>query len=182
MAENRIRKYRRLLPARLHGGKPSRHLHRLTPPEVQRAMGFRTKKTHPEVAPSQFEINTATPKSSTPPTRFALHAICRQVQQTWASPIPSCPSLSSAVNGSGMTPMFQSAETAKILFWDPRERKNRKTAGPLLTAFSRTANDICLLISQRPNAYRRLDPHSKRPTASRLLRWIAAPADPERSL
>jgi glutamine synthetase len=40
-----------------------------TTAEVQRAMGFENEKDHPEVAPSQFEINYGYGESSPPPTR-----------------------------------------------------------------------------------------------------------------
>ena len=40
-----------------------------TTAEVQRAMGFQNEKDHPEVAPSQFEINYATAKWLPRPTR-----------------------------------------------------------------------------------------------------------------
>ena len=40
-----------------------------TSAEVQRAMGFANEKDHPEVAPSQFEMNYSYTEASSPPTR-----------------------------------------------------------------------------------------------------------------
>ena len=40
-----------------------------TAAEVQRAMGFENEKDHPEVAPSQFEMNYGYTEACRPPTR-----------------------------------------------------------------------------------------------------------------
>ena len=67
-----------------------------TTAEVQRAMGFQNEKDHPEVAPSQFEINygygevVARRRSDS-----ALQAdLPRRSRPTWDSPLPFCPSRS----------------------------------------------------------------------------------------
>jgi len=51
-----------------------------TTAEVQRAMGFQNEKDHPEVAPSQFEINYGSAKWSQLADQIQLYKlICRQV-------------------------------------------------------------------------------------------------------
>ena len=52
--------------------------------EVQRAMGFQNEKDHPEVAPSQFEINYSYAEVVAAADQIQLYKlICRQVATTW---------------------------------------------------------------------------------------------------
>jgi glutamine synthetase len=44
--------------------------------EVQRAMGFGNEKDHPEVAPSQFEMNFSYTEASSRPTRSSCTSCC----------------------------------------------------------------------------------------------------------
>ena len=51
-----------------------------TAAEVQRAMGFANEKDHPEVAPSQFEMNYSYTEASVAADQVLLYKlICRQV-------------------------------------------------------------------------------------------------------
>ena len=56
-----------------------------TTAEVQRAMGFQNEKDHPEVAPSQFEINYSYGEVVAAADQIQLYKlICRQVATAWA--------------------------------------------------------------------------------------------------
>ena len=68
-----------------------------TAAEVQRAMGFQNEKDHPEVAPSQFEINYGYGEAVAAADQIQLYKLlCRQVANNRATPRASCPSRSSA--------------------------------------------------------------------------------------
>lgn len=55
-----------------------------TSAEVQRAMGFENEKDHPEVAPSQFEMNYSYTEASIAADQILLYKlICRQVAIVW---------------------------------------------------------------------------------------------------
>jgi glutamine synthetase len=56
-----------------------------TTAEVQRAMGFQNEKDHPEVAPSQFEINYGYGEVVAAADQIQLYKlICRRWRPTWA--------------------------------------------------------------------------------------------------
>jgi glutamine synthetase len=56
-----------------------------TTAEVQRAMGFQNEKDHPEVAPSQFEINYSYGDAVSAADQIQLYKlICRQWRRRWA--------------------------------------------------------------------------------------------------
>ena len=62
-----------------------------TAAEVQRAMGFENEKDHPEVAPSQFEINYSYADVVTAADQIQLYKlICRQIATTMGLTAASC--------------------------------------------------------------------------------------------
>ena len=65
-----------------------------TTAEVQRAMGFQNEKDHPEVAPSQFEINYSYGEVVAAADQIQLYKlICRQVATKMGlDRVASCPS------------------------------------------------------------------------------------------
>jgi glutamine synthetase len=71
--------------------------------EVQRAMGFENEKDHPEVAPSQFEINYSYSDVVTAADQIQLYKlVCRQVATTMGFTASFLPKPVVGVNGSGM--------------------------------------------------------------------------------
>ena len=71
--------------------------------EVQRALGFANEKDHPEVAPSQFEMNYAYTEACVAADQVQLYKlICRQVAQTMDMTACFLPKPVTGVNGSGM--------------------------------------------------------------------------------
>jgi glutamine synthetase len=134
--------------------------------EVQRAMGFQNEKDHPEVAPSQFEINYGYGEVVAAADQIQLYKlICRQVATRMGLTACFLPKPVVGVNGNGMhTNISVSDRNGKNLFWDPKgEEKLSKMAWSLVDRVLTHANDICLLLNASVNAYRRLDPHFEAP-------------------
>ena len=74
-----------------------------TAAEVQRAMGFENEKDHPEVAPSQFEINYGYGEVVAAADQIQLYKlICRQVATKMGMTASFLPKPVVGVNGSGM--------------------------------------------------------------------------------
>ncbi len=74
-----------------------------TTAEVQRAMGFENEKDHPEVAPSQFEINYTYGDVVAAADQIQLYKlICRQVATQMGMTASFLPKPVTGVNGSGM--------------------------------------------------------------------------------
>jgi glutamine synthetase len=137
-----------------------------TAAEVQRAMGFQNEKDHPEVAPSQFEINYGYGEVVAAADQIQLYKlICRQVANKMGLTASFLPKPVVGVNGNGMhTNVSISDKTGKNIFWDPKgEEKLSKFAWGFVDRILTHANDICLLLNPSVNAYRRLDPHFEAP-------------------
>ena len=135
-----------------------------TTAEVQRAMGFQNEKDHPEVAPSQFEINYGYGEVVAAADQIQLYKlICRQVATNMGLTASLLPKPVVGVNGSGMHTNV-SISNGKNLFWDPKgEEKLSKTGWAFVDRILTHGNDICLLLNASVNAYRRLDPHFEAP-------------------
>src|ERR1700719_178583 len=133
--------------------------------EVQRAMGFENEKDHPEVAPSQFEINYSYSDVVTAADQIQLYKlICREVATKMGLTASFLPKPVVGVNGSGMHTNVSISEKGKNLFWDPKgEEKLSKTGWVFIDRILTHGNDICLLLNASVNAYRRLDPHFEAP-------------------
>jgi len=135
-----------------------------TTAEVQRAMGFQNEKDHPEVAPSQFEINYSYADVLTAADQIQLYKlICRQVATKMGCTASFLPKPVVGVNGSGMHTNV-SISNGKNLFWDAKgEEKLSKVGWEFVDRILTHGNDICLLLNPSVNAYRRLDPHFEAP-------------------
>jgi len=136
-----------------------------TTAEVQRAMGFQNEKDHPEVAPSQFEINYSYAEVVAAADHIQLYKfICRQVATKMGLTASFLPKPVVGVNGSGMHTNVSISKNGKNLFWDPKgEEKLSKFAWQFVDRILTHGNDICLLLNPSVNAYRRLDPHFEAP-------------------
>jgi len=133
--------------------------------EVQRAMGFENEKDHPEVAPSQFEINYSYADVVTAADQIQLYKfLCRQVARSMGLTASFLPKPVVGVNGSGMHTNVSVSRGKKNLFWDPEgEEKISKFAWKFVDKVISHGNDICLVLNPSVNAYRRLDPHFEAP-------------------
>ena len=136
-----------------------------TTAEVQRAMGFQNEKDHPEVAPSQFEINYNYAEVVAAADHIQLYKlICRQVATNMGFTASFLPKPVVGVNGSGMHTNVSINKAGKNLFWDPKgEEKLSKFGWAFLDRILTHGNDLCLLLNASVNAYRRLDPHFEAP-------------------
>ena len=136
-----------------------------TAAEVQRAMGFQNEKDHPEVAPSQFEINYSYAEVVAAADQIQLYKlICRQVATKMGLTASFLPKPVVGVNGSGMHTNVSITKGGKNIFWDPKgEEKMSKFAWQFVDRILTHGNDICLLLNASVNAYRRLDPHFEAP-------------------
>jgi glutamine synthetase len=145
-----------------------------TTAEVQRAMGFQNEKDHPEVAPSQFEINYGYGEVVAAADQIQLYKlICREVATKMGFTASFLPKPVVGVNGSGMHTNVSVSKDGKNLFWDPKgEEKLSKFGWSFIDRNLTHANDICLLLNPSVNAYRRLDPHFEAPN-----QIMASPVD-----
>src|SRR5437660_7616031 len=136
-----------------------------TTAEVQRAMGFQNEKDHPEVAPSQFEINYGYGEVVQAADQIQLYKlICRQVATNMGFTACFLPKPVVGVNGNGMHTNVSVSKDDKNVFWDPKgEEKLSKFGWEFVDRILTHGNDICLLINSSVNAYRRLDPHFEAP-------------------
>ncbi|MFZ0739883.1 MAG: glutamine synthetase family protein [Candidatus Acidiferrales bacterium] len=136
-----------------------------TTAEVQRAMGFQNEKDHPEVAPSQFEINYGYGDVVAAADRIQLYKlVCRQVATKMGFTASFLPKPVVGVNGNGMHTNVSVSKKDKNLFWDPKgEEQLSKLGWAFLDRILTHGNDICLLLNASVNAYRRLDPHFEAP-------------------
>jgi len=133
--------------------------------EVQRAMGFENEKDHPEVAPSQFEINYGYGEAVMAADQIVLYKlICRQVATQMGMTASFLPKPVVGVNGSGMHTNVSITKAGKNIFWDPKgDEKISKFAWSFVDRILTHGNDICVLLNPSVNSYRRLDPHFEAP-------------------
>jgi glutamine synthetase len=136
-----------------------------TSAEVQRAMGFENEKDHPEVAPSQFEINYSYGEVVAAADQIQLYKlICRQVATKMGMTASFLPKPVVGVNGSGMHTNVSVSKNGKNLFWDPKGEEMLSSEGwAFIDRILTHGNDVCLLLNASVNAYRRLDPHFEAP-------------------
>jgi len=133
--------------------------------EVQRAMGFQNEKDHPEVAPSQFEINYCYSEVVAAADQIQLYKlICRQLATNMGMTASFLPKPVVGVNGSGMHTNVSVSKGGKNQFWDPKgEEKLSKFGWQFVDRILTHGMDTCLLFNASVNAYRRLDPHFEAP-------------------
>ena len=128
-------------------------------------MGFENEKDHPEVAPSQFEINYSYGEVVAAADQIQLYKlICRQVANKMGLTASFLPKPVVGVNGSGMHTNVSISKDGKNIFWDPKGQEKISNCGwQFVDRILTHGNDICLLLNASVNAYRRLDPHFEAP-------------------
>lgn len=133
--------------------------------EVQRAMGFQNEKDHPEVAPSQFEINYSYGDVVAAADQIQIYKlIARQVATKMGLTASFLPKPVVGVNGNGMHTNVSITKGGKNLFYDPKgDESISKFAWQFIDRILTHGNDICLPLNASVNAYRRLDPHFEAP-------------------
>lgn len=133
--------------------------------EAQRAMGFENEKDHPEVAPSQFEINYCYADVVSAADQIQLYKlVCRQIATRMGFTASFLPKPVVGVNGSGMHTNVSISQNGANLFWDENGEEQLSAFGwDFVDRILSHANDICLILNASVNAYRRLDPHFEAP-------------------
>lgn len=133
--------------------------------EVQRAMGFANEKDHPEVAPSQFEMNYSYVEATVAADQVMLYKlICRQVANRLDMTASFLPKPVTGVNGNGMHTNLSIGRGDTNLFYDERGEEGLSNfAWEFVDRILTSALDICLILNSSVNAYRRLDPHFEAP-------------------
>ncbi len=133
--------------------------------EAQRAMGFANEKDHPEVAPSQFEINYSYSEASVAADQVQVYKlICRQLAYKYDMTASFLPKPLTGVNGSGMHTNVSLARGGTNLFYDAQGRDGLSSYGwDFVNRILANAMDLCLILNSSVNSYRRLDPHFEAP-------------------
>lgn len=133
--------------------------------EAQRAMGFKNEKDHPEVAPSQFEMNFSYTDIVRACDQIQLYKlVCRQIANTMGMTATFLPKPIANINGSGMHTNFSLAKGGKNIFYDIKGKDGlSKGAWDFISRLLNHAQETCLALNSSVNAYRRLDPHFEAP-------------------
>jgi glutamine synthetase len=132
---------------------------------VQRAMGFANEKDHPEVAPSQFEMNYGYAEVNVAADQVQLYKLLtRQVAARMGMTASYLPKPVAGVNGNGMHTNISIAKGGKNLFYKKGGKEGLSdSAWDFTNRLLANAQDLCLALNPSVNAYRRLDPHFEAP-------------------
>lgn len=133
--------------------------------EAKRAMGFENEKDHPEVAPSQFELNYKYTEAVVAADQVQLYKLlARQIAANAGMTACFLPKPITGINGSGMHCNISLAKEGKNIFYDAKgESSISKLATDFVDRILFSANDLSLVLNSSVNAYRRLDPHYEAP-------------------
>ncbi len=133
--------------------------------EAQRAMGFKNEKDHPEVAPSQFEMNFSYTDALRACDQIQLYKlVCRQVASKMGMTASFLPKPVMGINGSGMHTNLSLAKDGKNIFYSKTGKDGLSSvAWDFISRVLSHAQEMCLVLNSSVNAYRRLDPHFEAP-------------------
>jgi glutamine synthetase len=133
--------------------------------EAQRALGFENEKDHPEVAPSQFELNFSYSDAVIGADQIQLYKLmARQIADHMGMTASFLPKPVSDINGNGMHTNMSIAKAGKNVFYDAQGQDSLSEFGwNFVDRILNNANDLCLIFNPSVNAYRRLDPRYEAP-------------------
>ena len=133
--------------------------------EAQRAMGFKNEKDHPEVAPSQFEMNFSYSDALRACDNIQLYKlVCRQVANSMDMTATFLPKPFVGINGSGMHVNISLSKNGKNTFYNAKGKDGLSdSAWNFISRILNHASEICLTLNSSVNSYRRLDPHFEAP-------------------
>lgn len=136
--------------------------------EAKRAMGFENEKDHPEVAPSQFELNYKYTDALEAADQVQLYKLtCRQVAKLLGCTASFLPKPVMNINGSGMHVNISVEKNGKNLFYEKNESLS-EIGNRFANSILSNAKDLCLIINSSVNAYRRLDPKFEAPNEIKI--------------
>lgn len=132
---------------------------------VHRALGFKNEKAHPEVAPSQFEINFSYASAARTADLIQLYKlVCRQVAHSMGMTATFLPKPAMGINGTGMHTNMSVSRDGKNIFYDKAGKNSLSSeAHAFISRILNHAQEMCLVLNASVNAYRRLDPHFEAP-------------------
>lgn len=133
--------------------------------EAQRAMGFMNEKDHPEVAPSQFEMNFSYTDVLRACDQIQLYKlVCRQVANNLNMTASFLPKPFMNINGSGMHTNISLAKNGKNIFYSTKGKNSMSDiAWDFISRTLNHASETCLVFNSSVNSYRRLDPQFEAP-------------------
>ncbi len=133
--------------------------------EALNAMGYVNEKDHPEVAPSQFELNFSYDEILRAADKIQLYKLtARQVAFKMGMTACFLPKPMVGINGSGMHVNFSIFKNGKNIFYDKKGQDSISTyAWDTISRLINHAEEICLVLNSSVNAFRRLDPHFEAP-------------------
>jgi glutamine synthetase len=128
-------------------------------------MGFANEKDHPEVAPSQFEMNYGYAEALIAADQVQLYKLLsRQIAARMEMTACFLPKPVAGINGNGMHANVSLARNGRNLFWDENGRDQLSEAGwQFIRRILCNGAELCLVFNSSVNAYRRLDPHFEAP-------------------
>lgn len=138
--------------------------------QVLGMMGFENEKDHPEVAPSQFELNFRyTDAIATADNILLYKLVARQVAKNMGYTASFLPKPIAGMNGSGMHTNMSIAQEGKNIFFDGSDADNlSKTGRHFAAGILEHAAELCLVMNSSVNSYRRLDPNFEAPNEIKM--------------
>ncbi len=137
--------------------------------EAKRAMGFENEKDHPEVAPSQFELNYKYTDAVQACDQIQLYKLtCRQIANSMGCTASFLPKPMMNINGSGMHTNISISKDKQNIFFANNKEKLSDFAKNFALGILDNAKDMCLLLNSSVNSYRRLDPRFEAPNEIKM--------------
>ncbi|XVN42102.1 MAG: glutamine synthetase family protein [Candidatus Rickettsia vulgarisii] len=137
--------------------------------EAKRAMGFRNEKDHPEVAPSQFELNYQYTNPVEACDQIQLYKLlCKQVAKKMGYTASFLPKPFMNVNGSGMHTNISASVNDENVFYCKKAKDLSDFGKEFSAAILYHAKNMCLILNSSVNAYRRLDPKYEAPSEIKM--------------
>lgn len=133
--------------------------------EAQRALGFENEKDHPEVAPSQFELNYSYTDVLIAADQIQLYKLlARQLAADSDLTASFLPKPVAGINGNGMHTNISISRNGKNTFHKTGGVDGLSDAAwDFIDRLLNNASDICLVMNSSVNSYRRLDPAFEAP-------------------
>jgi glutamine synthetase len=138
--------------------------------EALRAMGFKNEKDHPEVAPSQFEINFSYTDVVRACDQVQLYKVLsRQIAMRNNMTATFLPKPIQNINGNGMHTNISLNRNGKNIFYEKKGRDGLSNVGwEFVDKILNRASELCLIFNSSVNAYRRLDPNFEAPNQNKV--------------
>lgn len=133
--------------------------------EATRALAFENEKDHPEVAPSQFEMNYKYTDILYAADQVQLYKLmARQIAKSFGLTATFLPKPVMKINGTGMHTNISLTKNGKNIFYNSKGKFGvSENAHNFITGILYHASDICLALNSSVNSYRRLDPAFEAP-------------------